>query len=322
MNHAMRAAVLDFATLSSGDIDTTPLDRAAPGIVYYDVTPADLLAQRLAGQQVAVINKVRIDAATISACPELELISLAATGTDNVDLAAAREAGVAVTNIRAYCTASVVQHVFALILGLTQHLKNYEAELKTGAWRNSPQFCMLGYPIRELAGKRFGIVGHGELGSAVAAAARAFGMEVFVARRPGSDDSRPDRLPLAQLLETSDIVSLHCPLNSATENLIGEPELELMKNDALLINTARGGLVDGGALVGALQAGKLGGAGIDVLRREPPVDGDPLLDVNLDNLIVTPHIAWAAREARQRALEQIAQCVESFAGGGNFGRVV
>ncbi len=322
MNHAMQAAVLDFATLSSGDIDTTPLDRAAPGIVYYDVTPPDLLAQRLAGQQVAVINKVRIDAETIAACPALKLISLAATGTDNVDLAAAREAGIAVTNIRAYCTASVVQHVFALILGLTQQLKNYEAELKAGAWRDSPQFCMLGYPIRELAGKRFGIVGHGELGGAVAVAARAFGMEVCIARRPGSDDSRPGRLPLHILLATSDIVSLHCPLNGATENLIGAAELELMKDDALLINTARGGLIDSAALVDALQAGKLGGAGIDVLRREPPVDGDPLLDVDLDNLIVTPHIAWAAREARQRALEQIAQCVGSFTAGGNFGRVV
>jgi len=322
MNHAMRAAVLDFATLSCRDIDTTPLDRAAPGIVYYDVTPPDQLAERLTGLEVVVINKVRLDAAKIAACPELKLISLAATGTDNVDLAAAREAGVGVTNIRAYCTAAVVQHVFALILGLTQHLKAYEAELKAGAWRDSPQFCMLGHPIRELAGKRFGIVGHGELGSAVAVAARAFGMEVCIARRPGADDLRPDRLPLSELLETSDIVSLHCPLNSATENLIGEPELELMKDDALLINTARGGLIDSTALVGALQTGKLGGAGIDVLRREPPVDGDPLLDVDLDNLIVTPHIAWAAREARQRALEQIAQCVESFTAGGNFGRVV
>ncbi len=179
MNHAMRAAVLDFATLSSRDIDTTPLDRAAPGIVYYDVTPPDQLAERLTGLEVVVINKVRLDAATIAACPELKLISLAATGTDNVDLAAAREAGVGVTNIRAYCTAAVVQHVFALILGLTQHLKPYEAELKAGAWRDSPQFCMLGHPIRELAGKRFGIVGHGELGSAAAVAARAFGMEVL-----------------------------------------------------------------------------------------------------------------------------------------------
>jgi len=181
---------------------------------------------------------------------------------------------------------------------------------------------MLGHPIRELAGKRLGIVGYGVLGGAVAAAARAFGMEVCVARRMASDGSRPERLPLPELLATSDIVSLHCPLNSSTENLIGEPELELMKDDALLINTARGGLVDGDALVRALQGNRLGGAGIDVLRREPPVDGDPLLDVDLDNLIVTPHIAWAAREARQRALEQIAQCIESFAGGGNFGRVV
>ena len=322
MNLAMHAAVLDFATLSSRDIDTAPLDRAAPGIVYYDVTPPDLLLQRLAGMQIAVINKVRIDAATIAAIPDLKLIALAATGTDNVDLEAARKAGVAVTNIRAYCTASVVQHVFALILGLTQHLKAYEADLKADGWRDSPQFCMLGHPIRELAGKRLGIVGYGVLGGAVAAAARAFGMEVCVARRTASDGSRPERLPLPELLATSDIVSLHCPLNSSTENLIGEPELELMKDDALLINTARGGLVDGDALVRALQGNRLGGAGIDVLRREPPVDGDPLLDVDLDNLIVTPHIAWAAREARQRALEQIAQCIESFAGGGNFGRVV
>jgi glycerate dehydrogenase len=322
MNDAMRATVLDFDTLSSGDIDTSPLDRAAPGIVYHPATPPALLMERLAGQQIVVINKVRLDAATIADCPDLGLIALAATGTDNVDLEAAREGGVAVTNIRAYCTASVVQHVFALILGLTQQLKAYEAELKAGAWRESPQFCMLGHPIRELDGKCLGIVGHGELGAAVATAARAFGMEVLVARRVGETDDRPGRLALEEVLEKADVVSLHCPLTAATANLVGAHELDLMKDDALLINTARGGLVDSLALVAALRQGRIGGAGIDVLRREPPVDGDPLLEVDLDNLIVTPHVAWAAREARQRAVEQIALCIRSFIAGERYGRVI
>lgn len=321
MNLAMRAAILDYDTLNANDLDATPLERAAPGIVFYGATDASELRHRLAGIEIAVINKVRIDAEIIAACPDLRLISLAATGTDNVDLDAARAAGIAVTNIRAYCTASVVQHVFALILGLTQQLKAYERELKTGAWRESPQFCMLGHPIRELAGKRMGIIGHGELGGGVAAAARAFGMEIAIAARPGGGDRRDGRLALDELLATADVVSLHCPLTAETENLIGAHELGLMKSDALLINTARGGLVDSAALVAALSAGEIGGAGIDVLRREPPVDGDPLLDIDLDNLIVTPHIAWAAREARQRAVDAIARCIESFVAGGNYGRV-
>ncbi len=321
MNLAMRAAILDYDTLNANDLDATPLERAAPGIVFYGATDASELRHRLASIEIAVINKVRIDAEIIAACPDLRLISLAATGTDNVDLDAARAAGIAVTNIRAYCTASVVQHVFALILGLTQQLKAYERELKTGAWRESPQFCMLGHPIRELAGKRMGIIGHGELGGGVAAAARAFGMEIAIAARPGGGDRRDGRLALDELLATADVVSLHCPLNAETENLIGARELGMMKSDALLINTARGGLVDSAALVAALSAGEIGGAGIDVLRREPPVDGDPLLDIDLDNLIVTPHIAWAAREARQRAVDAIARCIESFVAGGNYGRV-
>jgi glycerate dehydrogenase len=246
-----------------------------------------------------------------------------------VDIDAARARGIGVCNIERYCTASVGQHVFAVVLALTHHLNAYQRLLHEGAWRASPQFCLLDFPIRELAGKVMGIVGHGELGSAVARLANAFGMQVLVAQRPGltaattmePDSGGPDRLPLNDLLQQADIVSLHCPLTESTRDMLGAAEFDAMKSDALLINTARGALVDSFALAAALRAGDIGGAGIDVLPEEPPVSGDPLLDPGIPNLIITPHIAWAAREARQRAVDEIAANIRSFIDGGRRGRV-
>jgi glycerate dehydrogenase len=286
-----------------------------------DHTPQDSVAHVVPAAAAILVNKLRITREILEAAPALELIALAATGTNNVDLGAARERGVAVCNLRDYCTASVVQHVFGMLLALTQRLREYDALVRSGAWQRGEQFCLLDYPIRELAGRRLGIVGFGTLGRGVAHAARAFGMEVLVANRPGGERA-PGRLDLDELLPQVDVLSLHCPLTPATEGLIDRTRLGRMKPDAVLVNTARGALVDGAALADALRAGRLGGAAIDVLPQEPPVDGHPLLAGDVPNLIVTPHIAWAAREARQRCIDEMAANVEDFRRGGRRGRVV
>ena len=320
----MNAAFLDFDTLGPGDINSTSLTRVLPDIRFYPTTGADELADRIRDCEVVILNKVRLDQRTIEEAPALRLICLAATGTDNVDLACAEARGIAVCNIRAYCTSSVVQHVFALLLSLLRHLDEYHTLTQVGAWRTAPQFCLLDYPIWDLDGKVMGIVGLGALGGGVASVAESFGMRVQVAQRAGAAPTKSERsrLPLMQLLREADVVSLHCPLTPETQDLIGETELRAMKSTALLINTARGGLIDSQALATALRQGWIGGAGIDVLREEPPVNDDPLLDPSLPNLLLTPHIAWASREARQRALDEIAANIENFFAGGTRGRVV
>ncbi len=329
----MRAVFLDFDTVGPGDIEPEPLLRHLPDLELYAHTPAGQVSERIAGAEVVLINKVRLDAATLSVPNDLRLICLAATGTDNVDLTAARQNGIAVCNIRDYCTPSVVQHVFTLILALTNHVIEYRELLRGRAWAESAQFCLLDYPIRELDGKTLGIVGHGALGSAVARVASAFGMRVIAAERPyrsqgartatdtSADAESVSRVPLRELLRQSHIVTLHCPLTPETENLIDATALACMRDDALLINTARGGLIDSGALVAALGDGTIAGAGIDVLRQEPPLDPEPLLDVSSPNLIVTPHIAWAGREARQRAIDEMAENIAAFLRGETRNRV-
>jgi glycerate dehydrogenase len=287
----------------------------------HDVTADSDVDARIKGCAVVLLNKAEITRERIEANPGLRLIALTATGVNNVDLDAAREHGVAVCNIRDYCTASVAQHVFATLLALTHSVREYDRDLKAGAWQKGDQFTLLHHPIRELTGLTLGVVGYGVLGSAVARLGEAFGMRVLVAARAGSSPT-DGRVSLDDLLPVVDVLSLHCPVNETTRGLIGARELARMKRDAVLINTARGGLVDASALAAALRAGQLGGAAIDVLAQEPPVDGNPLLDADLSNLIVTPHTAWAAREARQRAIDELAANVGDFLGGGRRNRVV
>ena len=267
-----------------------------------------------------VTNKVVLDRDTLAGAEDLRLVCIAATGTNNVDLAAARELGIAVTNVARYATPAVVQHVFALILALTTRLPDYQRAVAAGAWQRHDAFCLLDHPIRELAGRTLGIVGFGELGQAVARVADAFGMSVLIAQRPGGPP-QAGRLPLDALLPRVDVLSLHCPLTDATRGLIGARELGLMRRDALLINTARGGLVDEAALAAALRGGDLGGAGVDVLTREPPAEGNPLLAADIPHLIVTPHTAWASREARQRLLDEVAANIAAFLAGQTRNRV-
>ena len=317
----MHAVFLDFATVSYGDdLDPQPLYDALPGLVIYPHSTDREIDARLADAEVVLTNKARITRERIAASPKLRLVGLTATGTNNVDLDAARERNVAVVNIRDYCTSSVVQHVYALLLALTHRVLEFDAAVKRGEWAVPEPAIAAGLPIRELAGRTLGIVGYGVLGSAVARAGEAFGMTVLVANRPGGA-AQPGRVDLADLLATSDVVSLHCPLTPATRHLIGAGELARTKRDAVLINTARGGLVDAQALADALRAGRLGGAGIDVLETEPPIGGNPLLAPDVPNLIVTPHVAWGAREARQRGLAQLAANVTDVLRGGSRGRV-
>jgi glycerate dehydrogenase len=319
--HETQAVFLDLATVDCGDVDLTPLESAITGWQYHAATSPQETLQRIRGAELVVSNKVILDRAILQQTPELKLICIAATGTNNVDLEAARELGIAVTNVAGYSTPSVVQQVFGLILGLTNRLPEYRSLVSAGAWPQSSMFCLLDHPFRELNGKLLGIVGYGALGRSVARVAEAFGMEVILAQRPGGPE-REGRMPLDELLRRSDVVSLHCPLTEQTRDLIGAQELALMKPDALLINTARGGIVDEAALAKALQEERIGGAGVDVLAEEPPATDNPLLGLDLPNLIVTPHIAWASRESRQRLLDEIAANIRAFHSGERRNRVV
>jgi glycerate dehydrogenase len=318
----MRTVFLDYETVRNGDggLDPSAIDEVAGTVRYCDFTEESQIPERIGAADIVLLNKVKLSRDELRAAPDLRLIVLSATGTDNVDLEAAKELGIAVCNVRGYCTASVAQHAWALILSLTQHLSGWHRLAVDGSWARE-EFNELAYPIRELAGRTLGIVGWGELGRAVAKAAEAFGMRVMVCNRPGAEPMA-GRVPLEELLATADVVSLHCPLTPSSRGLIGARELARMKPDALLINTARGALVDGAALARALKEGRLGGAGIDVLPTEPPADDEPLIDPSIPNLIVTPHVAWAAFEARQRCLDEMAANIRDFLEGGRRGRVV
>jgi glycerate dehydrogenase len=316
----LKTVFLDYDTVANGDLDLARLRAVAGDLILYDSSETKI-AQRIQDADVALLNKLDLTRELLSGAPRLKLVALAATGTNNVDLIAARELGIAVCNVRAYCTASVVQHVWGLILSLTQHVYEFSRLAKDGSWARDEAGAVLSHPIRELQGRIFGVVGWGELGRGAARIAEAFGMRVLVADRPGNPP-QSGRVPLDELLPIADILSLHCPLNEATRGLIGARELGLMKPDALLINTARGALVDGAALAAALKAARLGGAGIDVLPQEPPSNHEPLLDGQIPNLLVTPHVAWAAREARQRCIDEMAANISDFRSGGRRGRVV
>lgn len=315
----MKGVFLDLETLG-GDLDLTALEACVDDWTLHQVSAQVEVAGRIAAAHVVVSNKTVIDAAAMEAAGNLRLICVAATGTNNVDLIAAARLGIQVCNVTAYGTPSVAQHVFALILALTTHLVDYRAAVREGRWSRSPHFCLLDYPIGELEGKVLGIVGYGELGGGVARLGEAFGMQVRIAQRPGGEPA-PGRVPLEELLPEVDVLSLHCPLTPATEGLIGAAELAAMQSTALLVNTARGGIVDEQALADALRAGVIGGAGMDVLTTEPPGADHPLLASDIPNLIVTPHIAWAARESRQRLLDQVAGNIRSYQAGAVRNRV-
>lgn len=300
-----RAVFLDYASLDLGDLDPAPLRAVFDELELHPASAPDQVAARLAGAQVAIVNKVVLDAQILATCPQLKLVLVSATGTNNIDLEAARAQGVCVCNCQGYGTASVAQHTLALLLALATRLPDYQTDVRAGRWQSASQFCLLDHPIVELEGKTLGLLGLGELGSAVKRLAEAFGMHTLVGQLPGRP-ARPGSLPLAELLPQVDALTMHCPLTEQTRGLIGAAELAAMKPTAFLVNTARGGIVDEQALADCLRRGHLAGAATDVLSVEPPRDGNPLLAGDIPRLIVTPHNAWGSREARQRIIGQLA----------------
>ncbi|MCQ6257427.1 2-hydroxyacid dehydrogenase [Pseudomonas sp. Q11] len=314
MTNNGRAVFLDHPSLDLGDLDLGPLRNCFSELQLFARTTRDEVSERLKGATVAITNKVVIDATAMAANPELKLILISATGTNNVDLVAARQHGITVCNCQGYGTPSVAQHTIMLLLNLATRLGDYQKAVGEGRWQQASQFCLLDYPIVELEGKTLGLLGHGELGSAVGRLAEAFGMRVLLGQIPGRP-ARPDRLSLDQLLPQIDALTLHCPLNEHTRNFIGARQLAQLKPGAFVLNTARGGLIDEQALADALRSGHLGGAATDVLSVEPPTQGNPLLAADIPRLIVTPHNAWGSREARQRIVGQLTENAEGFFSG-------
>jgi glycerate dehydrogenase len=283
--------------------------------VDYEVTDPAQIVERLRDATIAICNKLPLRAEVLAQLPSLRLIAVAATGVDNVDLEFCKSHNIAVCNGRNYATTSLPEHVLTLIFALRRNLIAYREDVVRGEWQRAKQFCLLDHPINDVRGSTLGIVGYGALGKATADLARALGMEVLVAERKDAFVIREGRTSFTDVLRSSDVLSLHCPLTNATRNLIGAAELKLMKPTAILINTARGALVDELALVDALKAGTIGGAGIDVLRVEPPFNSNVMLEEKLTNLIVTPHVAWASSEAMQTLADQVIDNLESFIRG-------
>lgn len=317
----MRGVFLDVATVDRGDLDLSPLTLALPHWEFHDHSDESNVAERLKTAEVVVSNKVYLGVDDLRNASGLKLVCVAATGTNNVDLDAMQARGIVVSNVLGYATPAVAQHVFMLIFALYGNFESYRRLVSNGHWQISKTFSPINYPITELEGKTLGIVGYGTLGQRVAQLGAAFGMDVLISAYPGQP-ANVTSLPLEELLPRVDVLSLHCPLTAETRHLIGARELSLMRPTALLINTARGGIIDEDALALALRDHRLGGAGIDVLSVEPPVKFNPLLDSDLPNLIVTPHIAWASREARQRLINEVALNIEAYLRGEPRNRVV
>ena len=302
------------------DRDTLRADVRRPRFAHEwqefgETNPGEVVA-RLRGATIAITNKVELRATALRELDSLRLIAVAATGTDNIDLDYCREHDLPVTNVRGYARHAVPEHVLMLALALRRSIIEYREDLRRGAWQRSPHFALLTHPLRELHASTLGIVGYGALGQAVEKLARAFGMRVLVAEHKHAREVRAGRTAFDEVLRESDIVTLHTPLNDETRNMIAAAELRRMRRDALLINCARGGVVDEAALADALRAGEIAGAGVDVLSREPPRDGDnPLLNPDVPHLILTPHVAWASREAMQTLADQLIDNIEAFVAG-------
>ncbi|MFM9048237.1 MAG: D-2-hydroxyacid dehydrogenase [Cyanobium sp.] len=300
--------VLDGHTANPGDLSWDSLE-ALGHLTVHARTPRELVAQRIADADVVLTNKTRLVAATLEAAPRLRGICMLSTGHDGVDGAAAAARGIPLCNVPEYGTASVAQAVFSLLLELTNHTGTLAAAVSEGRWSSCPDFCFWDEPLLELAGLTFGVVGHGRIGDAVAHIARAFGMEVLSHRR----HPQPGDVDLDTLLANSDVVSLHCPLTPQTFGLINAERLARLRPGALLLNTARGALIEEGALLEALRRGHLGGAGLDVLCLEPPAPDHPLL--RAPHCVITPHVAWASRAARRRLIDATAANVAALLAG-------
>lgn len=294
-------------------------DLRAPAFAHrwtdHAATPPELTPERLRDASIAVVNKVRIDAEVLAAAPNLKLVAVAATGVNNVNLDACRARGVAVCNIRGYAEHTVPEHVFMLLLALRRNLIAWRQSLRAGAWQRADLFCLFDHEIHDLHGSTLGLLGYGSIGQGVERLAQAFGMRVLIAEHRHAQTLRPGRHAFDDVLAQADAISLHTPLTGATRHLIGAAEFARMKPSAILINTARGGVVDETALIDALRTGRIAGAASDVLETEPPQSGNPLLDHDLPNLLITPHVAWSSREAMQALGDQLIDNIEAFIAG-------
>ena len=311
----MHAVFLDYKTVDANDLDLGSIEALLPEIVVHSFSNQEEVLSRIEDVEVAIANKVVFDANVFARATKLKLICVTATGTNNIDLEAAKQSGVVVCNIKDYCTDSVVQHVLLSMLTLKHSSRDYSASMDNGDWQEGNSFSLLQHPITELSGKSLGIVGYGVLGQGVARAAAALGLNVLLCEsfaKNNKSDQGLERISFETFLAESDIISLHCPLTDNTEGLFDENAFKKMKSSAILINTARGGLIDDHALIKAIEDKAIAGAAIDVLNQEPPDSDHPLMQKQYSNLIITPHIAWAAREARQRALDRIAENIEAF----------
>lgn len=310
----MNIVFLDHGTISPQTLLRTP---AFPhDLQTYSRTTQEQLPSRLAEADIVIVNKVKLGAQAISAAPRLKMIAVAATGTDNIDVAACEKRGIVVSNIRNYAVHTVPEHTFALIFALRRSICAYRDSVKRGRWREAAQFCFFDHPIRDLTGSTLGIIGDGVLGQAVAAMGRAIGMNVLYASYKGCADMGPLYTPFEKVLERSDIVTLHCPLTPSTRNLIAAPEFARMARKPLLVNTARGGLVDEHAVGLALDAGQISGAAFDVVSIEPPPADHPFMALlDRPDFILTPHVAWASEEAVQGLADQLVDNIEAFVRG-------
>lgn len=314
LKHPIKAVYLDRSSLNISDQVITRLAQQFDNWYCYLSTEKNELLSRIQDAQVIICNKTPITHDIIASCPKLKLILVTATGTNNVDLIAAKANGVTVCNCQGYGTQAVSQHTLMLILALANRLVDYNDAVKRGEWQQAKNFCLMHLPIMELAGKTLGIIGYGTLGKAVAKLAKAFGMKILVGQIPNRP-IKSNTLPISKLLPKVDVLSLHCPLTSDTENLITKSDLYLMKKEALLINTARGGIVNEQDLAEVLKNGHLGGAATDVLTREPPLTSNPLLASDIPRLIITPHCAWATKEAQLRIVDQLIENTQAFLKG-------
>jgi len=295
------AVFLDAQTMGS-DISLSPISRLFNAWQSFEHTSPEQINERCINADVVIVNKVILDAQTLSSLPQLKIVAVTATGTNNIDHDCAATLGIKIVNVQGYAAPAVAQHCFSLLLQLAGKVQQYRQFIASKGWQQSSYFCNLDYPMMELHGKTFGVIGYGSLGQATAHVARAFGMDVIISERPNASVVRAGRVAFNEMLEKCDVVSLHCPLDENNIEMINGAALQKMKPTALLINTSRGGLIDEAALVNALTNGTIAGAALDVLSQEPPVNGNVLLDYCGDNLIVTPHIAWATVEARTRCL--------------------
>lgn len=306
-----KIVVLDRDTLSSRSFEL-PFEHE---LVEYSNTLPEETAARLVGADIVITNKVKITAEHFAQNPQLKLIAVSATGYNNIDVDAAQKAGVSVCNVAAYGTESVAEHVMMMILALMRNLPAYQRDMAAGMWQKSPFFCHFGAPMRDVNGKTLAIFGRGAIGLVLAKYAQAFNMKVIFAEHKNAQTVRDGYVAFDDALQQADVISLHCPFTESTRNLIDERELKMMKAGALLINCGRGGLVNEEALLAALKYGTLGGAGVDVLTQEPPVNGNPLLNSPLPNLIITPHMAWAGEEAQANLFAILQENIRAFVSG-------